>query len=379
LHNPTVKDPGDNSASAPDATASVGPTAPAIDEFAHIKRRTRPPFVALAAALLAILLAIKLREDVTYTLSPAAPQDLGDARALAAKSLPELPLNRYVRLAGHPDHESAVILDTQGSWKFGQLFRLRGTGGRVYVRRDEDPLPVARAERDVFTGRLLRFKDLSFADSIAKHFATHVTGTHFFRPQELAAALATRPVTLADLSGQRVTLAPAEKLTLDVVRPDDLRIELPRKKFATEALARRAVEAQGGRVSLVQPPAPDDDKAGFVVTAAFSASERERALSRLGDLDQQVNIRPARDRVEATVADISAAPDGLTVHRAGGGATVPLAAIASARTLAPVAVPDDAVLLIEDERPRDQTKTLVVLGFLIAFATANLLALRRPA
>jgi hypothetical protein len=284
-----------------------------------------------------------------------------------------------VRLAGPPDHESAVILDTQGSWKFGQLFRLRGTGGRFYVRRDEDPLPVARAERDVFTGRLLRFKDLSFADSIAKHFATHVTGTHFFRPADLAAALAARPVALADLSGQRVTLAPDEKLTLDVVRPDDLRIELPRKKFSTEALARGVVEAQGGRVSQVQPPAPGEEKAGFVVTASFPGSERERALSRLGDLDEQVNIRPARDSVEATIAELTATPEGLTLRRAEGGAIIPLAAIASARTLTPVAVPDDAVLLIEDERPRDQSKTLVVLGFLIAFATANLLALRRPA
>jgi hypothetical protein len=375
-----VNDPGDKSASAPAAT-SAGPAAPAVDEFAHIKRRARPPFVALAAALLAILLAIKLREDVTYTLSPAAPQDLGDARALAGKPLGELPLNRYVRLAGPPDHESAVILDTQGSWKFGQLFRLRGTGGRVYVRRDEDPLPVARAERDVFTGRLLRFKDLSFADSIAKHFATHVTGTHFFRPADLAAALDAKPVVLTDLSGQRVTLAPGEKLTLDVVRPDELCIELPRKKHGTEALARKAVEAEGGRVSHVAPPTPGDDRAGFVVTASFPAEGRERALSRLGDLDEQVNIRPARDSLDATVADLARSPEGLalTVRRAGGTTTVPLAAIASARTLAPVAVPDDAVLLIEDERPRDQTKTLVVLGFLIAFATANLLALRRPA
>ena len=348
-----------------------------VDEFAHIKRRTRPPVVALVAALLAILLAIKLREDVSYTLSSAAPQELGDARALAAKPLAELPLNRYVRLAGPPDHESAGILDTQGSWKFGQLFRLRGTGGRFFVRRDEDPLPVARAERDVFTGRLLRFKDLSFAESIARHFATHVTGTHFFRPAELAAALGPSPIALADLSGQRMTLAPGEKLTLDVIRPDDLRIELPRKRFASEAFARQTIEAQGGRVTSVAKP--HDQDAGFVVTASFPADRRERALSAIGDLDDNVNIRPARDTIEATVADLERAPDGLTVRRGQGRETLPLAAIASARTLAPVAVPDDAVLLIEDERPRDQTKTLVVLGFLLAFATANLLALRRPA
>jgi hypothetical protein len=184
-------------------------------------------------------------------------------------------------------------------------------------------------------------------------------------------------VALTDLSGQRVTLAPDESLTLDVLRPDELRIELPRKRFATEAVARQTVEAQGGHVAGVAKPR--DEESGFVVTAVFPADRRERALSALADLGEQVSIRPARDSIAATVAQIERAPEGLAVRRPERTEIVPLATIASARTLAPVAVPEDAVLLIEDERPRDQSKTLVVLGFLIAFATANLLALRRPA
>ena len=35
-----------------------------------------------------------------------------------------------------------------------------------------DPLPVSLAEQDRFTGRLLRFSDLSFAESISRHFAS---------------------------------------------------------------------------------------------------------------------------------------------------------------------------------------------------------------
>jgi hypothetical protein len=376
---PTVSDPHDKSTSAPGAdTAAQGQAPP--DEFAHIKRRSRPPVVALGAVALAAFLSFRLREDIVYTLSSSHPQELGDARALAGKPLGELPLNRYVRLSGPPDHESAVILDVQGSWKYGQLFRLRGTSGRFYVRRDEDPLPIDRAERDVFTGRLLPFKDLSFADSIGQHFATHVTGTHFFPAEALAAALPGRgagPLSLTDLGGDRVTLPPGERLSLDVLRPEQLRIELPRRRFPTEAAARKAVEDQGGHVLAVA--AGSGEEPPFVVTASLPPERRERALSVLADLDSNVTIRPARDTINTTLADLEGVPGGLAVRSPAGREVLPLAAIASARTLAPVAVPDNAVLLIEDERPGDRSRSLVILVVLLGFVAANLLALRRPA
>ena len=55
---------------------------------------------------------------------------------------------------------------------------------------------------------------------------------------------------------------------------------------------------------------------------------------------------------------------------------VPQARILAMSTLANVQIPDDAVLLREGERPRDQFKVLVVGAFLLGFALVNLLALR---
>ena len=348
------------------------------DEFAHIpSRRGRPPVLALAAVALAVFLAVRMRHDVGFAISSATPQDLGDARTLATQPIDALPLHRYVRLQGVPERESAVVLDTRGSWKFSQFFRLQGTGGRVFIRRAADPLPVPLAERDRFTGRLLRFRDLSFADSIARHFGNHVSATHFFRPPELAAALADRPASpsLRDLAGDKVTLAAGERLFIDVIRPGQYRLELPRDRFRERSRATQAVKERGATV-IAERETPER----WLLEVQIPDGDRDRVLSGLGDLDRAVRMRPARDTLEASVAELTAAPGQLVIRpQAGPERTVPLERIASVRTRAKVEIPPDAVLLIEGERPRSAWPSLVVLAFLLAFAAVNLLGLRRPA
>ena len=91
----------------------------------------------------------------------------------------------------------------QGSWVFSQLFRVLGTGDRLFVHRRENPLPAARAEADVFEGRLIRFDDLLVRRRrSASYFSTHVVATHFFAPDVAAPALAARapgaPLSIVD-------------------------------------------------------------------------------------------------------------------------------------------------------------------------------------
>jgi hypothetical protein len=351
------------------------------DEFAHIPaRRGRPPLLAIAAVVLALFLGYRLRNDLAYALSSATPVDVGDARALAARPGAELPLNRTVRITGVPERESAVILDTRGSWTFTQLFRLRSTGGRVFVRRVADPLPVALAERDEFVGRLLPFDQLSFGQSIARYFAARVSATHFFRPTDVYAAVSsTPPLRLRDLAGDQVTLAAEDRLYLDILRPGELEVELPRARFPDQAAAARAVTAAGGRVTARRETV---DRWIFTV-AVSGAPAQEQVTSALGDIDRAARLRPARDTIEAKVSTLSAGggdPPALHIRRD----TPPsimasLSSIGAIRTRSPVQVPADALLLIEGERPRDAWKSVVILGFLVAFVAVNLLAVRRPA
>ena len=56
-----------------------------------------------------------------------------------------------------------------------------------------------------------------------------------------------------------------------------------------------------------------------------------------------------------------------------------MADILAIRTLSSVQIPEDAVLVVEGEHPRDHWKSIVVVAFLLGFATLNLLALRGKA
>ena len=233
---------------------AAGDAAGVVDEFAHIPHsRGRHPVVAVAGALLAFFLVFHIRHDLRYALSSGEPLDLGRASAVFGHSQAVNGLeNRYVRVAGLPDRESALQIDTKGSWVFSQLFRVLGTGDRLFLHRRESPLPAALAESDVFEGRLIRVDDLSFAASIRSYFSTHVAATHFFAPDALARALAGRhpgaPLSLVDTSGDTVALDERETIAVDVAEPDQVRIGLPRDRFVTEDDARAALTSRGGEV-----------------------------------------------------------------------------------------------------------------------------------
>ncbi|MBN2575972.1 MAG: hypothetical protein JXP73_15515 [Deltaproteobacteria bacterium] len=359
---------------------SGGDAAPA-DEFASIRSpRRRHPIIALAAAALAALLLYQIHDDLFYALSHSEPRDLGDARTLAGLSLDRLPLNRYVRVTGMADRESSVILDTAGSWRFSQFFRLLGTKSRIFVRRVPDPLPVEQAEKDVYVGRLVPFRDLSFQAAIRKHFANRVSATHFFAPaavRDKVAATNGGPVVLADRMGERVSLAPNDEIAIDVRRPTDVHVEMPRSKWPDEAVARAAIERRGGRV--VDEAAQATDRNNVALIVRFPEEGRDRAMNAVSELDPRIRYLPVRKKYKTRIAMLFAAEDGLRIKVAGADEVLPLASILSVSTLANVHIPDDAVLLREGERPRDQFKILIVGAFLLGFALLNLLALRARA
>ncbi len=351
------------------------------DEFAHVpSSRRRHPAIALAAAALAAFLIYQIHDDLLFALSHSDARDIGDARKVASTPVDKLPINQYVRMSGMPDRESGVIIDTAGSWQFTQFFRLLGTRSRVFVSRVPDPIPVEQAERDVFVGRLVRFGDLSFAAAIRKHFASRVSATHFFAPSVVRDRVATTnggPVVLVDMLGEQVSLAPTDELSIDVSRPADMVVELPRAKYPDAAAARAAVEQQGGRVLDETAKALDPKSIALVVT--FPEDKRDLAMHALSEQDERVRFRPVRATHTVRISDLSADKDdkdGLKIRKAAESVDIPLSRILAISTQATVQIPDDALLLREGERPRDQYKSLIIAAFLLGFAVVNLLALR---
>jgi hypothetical protein len=348
------------------------------DEFAHVpSSRRRHPAIAMAATALAFFLVYQIHADLLFAISHSDASDIGDARTLAATPMDKLPLNRHVRLSGMADRESGVIIDTAGSWKFTQFFRLLGTRSRVFVSRVPDPIPVEQAEKDVFVGRLVRFSDLSFQAAIRKHFANRVSATHFFAPSAVRDRVATSnggPVVLADMLGEQVSLAPTDELSIDVARPNDMAVELPRAKTPDMPAARAAVEQRGGLVLDEVVKSSDPKAIALVVT--FPEDRRDQGMHALSELDQHVRFRPVRRTHSVPISGLAAGKDGLRMQAAGEPKELPLSQILAISTQATVQIPDDALLLLEGERPRDHLKVLIIAAFLLGFAAVNLLAMR---
>jgi len=355
-----------------------GGGASSADEFANIpSSRRRHPAIALGAAALAAFLLYQIHEDVFFAISHSEARDLGDARALASVPAGRVPINEYVRVEGMADRESGVIIDTAGSWKFRQFFRLLGTKSRIFVYRTGDPIPVEQAERDVFVGRLVRFRDLSFQAAIRKHFANRVAATHFFAPIAVRNRVASTmggPLALPDMMGEQVSLAPNDELSIDVNRPADVQVEMPRSKFANEASARSAIEAHGGQI--LDEKAQPTDRKSIALVVTFPGDVRDRAMNEVSELDSQVRFVPVRATHTTRVADLAAGTDSLLIKSAGENKELPLARIMAVRTLANVQIPDDALLILEGDHPRDNLKVLVAAAFLLGFAMVNLLSLR---
>ena len=350
------------------------------DEFAHVpSSRRRHPAIALAATALAAFLIYQIHDDLLFALSHSEARDIGDARTLVATPVDSLPINQHVRLSGMADRESGVVIDTAGSWKFTQFFRLLGTRSRMFVSRVPDPIPVEQAEKDVFVGRLVRFRDLSFQAAIRKHFANRVSATHFFPPSAVRDRVATSnggPVVLADMLGEQVSLAPTDELFIDVARPADMVVELPRKKYPDMPAARAAVEQQGGQVLDEAVRSSDANAIALVVT--FPEENRDQGMHAVSQLDEHVRFRPLRKTHPVPISGLAAGQGnaGLRIQTAGESKELPLAQVLAVSTQATVQIPDDALLLLEGEKPRDHLKVLIVAAFLLGFAVVNLLAMR---
>ena len=379
---------------------AAGSPAGTVDEFAHIpRRRARHPLITLAGAALAFFLVFYGWRDLRYALSSGEALELGAAAAVFKNDRATADLaNRYVRVAGVPDRESALELDTKGSWVFSQLFRVLGTGDRLFVHRLQNPLPAARAEADVFEGRLIRIDELPYAQAIRGYFAKHVTATHYFATDTTLATLALAgrapggPLSLVDRGGDKVALSADEALAIEVVKPDEVQIGLPNGRFPTEDAARTAITSRGGEVTAARGLVKARSSAGassllasapeppsrWTFVVRFPAARRQSALDELGDIDRTVEIRDARETIATRVSELAAA-DGVLVVRAPGGTERRLAAgtVAAVHTIAPVVIPDGAYLLIEGDRPRDHVASVIISLVLMTFGVFNVVALVR--
>jgi len=368
-------------------------TAPVADEFAGIRpARRRPSLWAMVVVAFSVFLIFHQRNDVTYALSSSSPRMLGAVGEFMKAGAAELPENRYVRITGTPDFESALILDTQGEWKFRAFFRLLETDRKVFVQRAAGPLPLDMVQNNSFAGRLVRLQSVSFSESIRAYFARHVTSTRVFDPKEFRRALDDKrlPGTLLDKLGETANVAGNELLSLDVRVPLHYHVDVPRYIYdnlalATKVLTRAGAVVQGEGKSVVR----EANLSGFAFECTFPADKEAQVFSAVADIAGRTRIIPVVEHILAPLTQLRAVEGGLEFTKPGASsAQLPGASSAqlidwqnvlSIRTTSTLNIPQDAYLLLEGELPSSHYKSVVATAFLLAFGLVNLLAFRRRA
>ncbi len=366
---------------------------PDDDDLARIPPtvRRRSPIVALAVLALAGLLLFRLRDDTRFALASRTPRELGEARALKVGDLAD---NSFVAIRGLPDRRNALLFEPKGDSYRRAFFRLLGTDTRILVRADQTTTRHQLDDR--FVGRLRRFDAIPWAEQIRAYYRK-LPVTRLLDLAVLRHHLGDPKVPLVDRAGDAAPSSPDTEVGIETDFPEDLKISLSKKQFAVEEDARHDAERLGaplalykvtseGYIYVVRVPAKERDaylkkleERGFPF-----AARRERFTARMGDLalDRAADALTFAARADNPVEyDVQGAA--LAARPAGARSSLPWARVASVQFAAPVVIPGDAFLVLENETPSDDTWVLAVDGLLGLFVLFNLLmlarSLRRPA
>ena len=233
-----------------DLVAATLPDVPeGEDEFAGIEpyRPRRSPILAAAVILISGYLLFHLRHDIAYSLRSRAPTAITDVRATFRDGAP-VGDDTYVSARAVPDRASAVMLDAKGKDEFIPFVRVMGTGSRLLVAQRRGERPLGDVYDDVYAGRLMRLRDVSYADTVREYFAKRVAATNFFPVTDVCARLGQVPTKLQAVSGDEVTFDAARVIGVDVTFRGDYVVTLPRERFPNEADGRGTLEAAGVEV-----------------------------------------------------------------------------------------------------------------------------------
>jgi hypothetical protein len=387
----------ENPAETPAEPAGGDP--PDDEEFAKIPAspKRRSPIVAIAVIAVAGLLLWKLFDDTRFALGPKAPDELGDARGLGLATAPSDKLvdNRFVAVRGMPDRRNALLFEPKGDSYRRAFYRLLGTNTRLLVRADETSSRHSLDDR--FVGRLRRFDAIPYADQIRGYYANDVRVTRLLDLAVLQRNLADKNVALLDRAGDPAKLAAGDSVGLEVDFSEDLKISLSKKQFAVEEDARHEAERLGvpvgpatttgdGYIYVIRmDPAKRDELLKKLDEHGFPfAARRERFTAKAGDLTvgeapDTIGFSASKDNpIEYVVDGNKLAPKPL-----GARTSLPLSRVASVQYAAPVAIPADAFILVENETPGGFTWVLAVDALLVVFLLFNIWmlvrVLRRPA
>jgi hypothetical protein len=354
-----------------DLVAATLPDGPAEgeDEFAGIEpyRPRRSPILAAAVILISGYLLFHLRHDLAYSLRSRTPTPITDVRATFREGA-AVQDDTYVNARAVPDRATAVMLDAKGKDEFIPFVRVMGTGSRLLVAQRRGLRPVGDVYDDVYAGRLMRLRDVSYAETVREYYAKRIAATQFFPVGDVCGRLGQVPTKLVAISGDEVTFDAARVIGFDVTFRGDYVVTLPRERFPNEADGRGTLEQAGAEI---KEAAETKTELRFVVQVPDE--RRDALMEQLRKLDVRSDVQLRKSTYQAPWGQLAAGDGALKLPAAPG--QVPCAWATSFKTFDQLHIPAGAFVLVESERPQDLWYVPVFAVFLILFIAWNALAL----
>lgn len=315
--------------------------------------------LSFSIALLCAYLMVRIVPDVRFALEDDTPARANDAQALV-----DMQPNSYVEIDSlRLDRAAAVRISHNPDPAMREGKRLApasGTGASLWVAeggRAADE-PIRRGQG--YAGRLRALSEVPFADALTE-YAQNEGAPRFTTAEALADALARGQSEVDSPAGEPLPLEPDTPVAVSVVSPGESEItvvatdELPSAESWAQALAR--ADALPG---LRPPVAAGDDR--WVFAAQNEADPLNAKLADAGLFG--AHAEPRERALEARVAELDAGADRVAVA----GEEVAWEAIDGVWIEAAASVPDDALLLLAGESPRDYRHALWAFGILGTFA-----------
>lgn len=280
----------------------------------------------------------------------------------------------YVTLTGEPMRSHAIRVSRSQAGLGLRVLPMRGTSDQVWVVLGGDGWDPANM--GAYTGRLRKLEDLAFADALLAHARANPRPVFATIPAARA-GFATNQVTT--VTGQQVTVAPGDRVAMDVTDPGVAMIvaafneRLPNAQVWTSAL--RSAGLDPG--TPIAPPPGQRDQIRFVVAmpdAVASVTKKLEAANLWA-----ARVEPITRHHETTWATLQASATQGTLQL--DGQTVPDAAVDLVGLYVARDIPAGAYAVIVGENPQDywyvMPITVALAVILLLFAWALVRAVRR--
>lgn len=354
-------------------------------------RRRRHPVIALAVIVGSIALMIYVRHDFLYFFQPRQPVDLGEVAQSAGKLVP----NTFVKVRGAPDRKRAARLSGRFAG-YDTVFRLQQAQNLVFVQRSHRQRTSYREVPYEHVGRVVRLTDVAYVKILLDFFGKHVSVSHEISPAQVIAAKQSRAGFVIDSFGRKKSMSPTMQVWVNVVYPGEWRVQFMRRYFTSKEQAAAQLDALKipyiaevepsqvmWRFAVLAGPEQLKQLRKAFVTPTMSSGVVPRQLSYLVRWEQirtdgkqlVLEIKPDKSDPQRLVREFSSQGGyALTLH-AEQKPRLSADAIRHISVAGAFAVPQQAVLILSGENPKDYWFYPLLYLLLAIFCVVNTLAL----